>query len=546
MTKFSKIVACGFLATAMLSSCKKFVEGAGDNPNSLVNTRSDYEFTNAQSVTYSLQTGTLQNLVPGTWSGYYAHSTSFTGAGNEKNYTVVASDFQPFNAMYDNLYDYDYAKKNAVKDGMPWLQDIAEIMECYVFQRVVDLYGDVPYTSALQGPSNVTPSYQPQQQIYEDLVIRLDKVLATMSASGAYPTDATATKADIMFGLNKNKWMRFANSVKLNILMRQSFMTGRAAYITSNINSTLSIGYIQENVLVNPGYQKVANQTNPFYALFYTETNVLNGTNYRFRKMNKVMIDWLKFGQTVPSPFPQAIPVFPTGGNLANADTLRLQALALPRGAASTTPITLTLTNYVGVPLGAQTGFTDALSSAIGPFIVPSYATDANSATKSGMLMLKANSDFSQAEAALRYGIVFAQGGAQQCYEAGILNHFRTCAAPSTLGTTANAGDVAAAKYILRPIDNQGWTASTDKLRAILIQRWVSLCHINGLEAWSDYRKSNGTTSASTPLSPRSTTADVSLPEPARYLYPQTENDTNGGNVPGGVTLFTKLFWDAN
>ena len=121
MTKFSKIVGVALLAAVSFSGCKKFVN-VNQSPNSIVNTRSDYEFSNAQSVTFRNQISGSLTFVPGTWSGYYGHSTSFTGAGNEKTYSVSAADFQPFNALYDNLFDYNYVMKNADKDKMPYLK----------------------------------------------------------------------------------------------------------------------------------------------------------------------------------------------------------------------------------------------------------------------------------------------------------------------------------------------------------------------------------------------------------------------------------------
>jgi hypothetical protein len=160
--------------------------------------------------------------------------------------------------------------------------------------------------------------------------------------------------------------------------------------------------------------------------------------------------------------------------------------------------------------------------------------------------MLLAELYFLQAEAAERYGIAFPGGSAQALYEAGILAHFRTCAAPATAGNTANTGDAPAQRYIARTINNIGWVASTDKIKAILIQKWVSLCNINGLEAWSEYRKSSGSTSVGIPISPR-TVALTSNPEPVRYVYPQTEIDRNGANVPKDINRFTsKIFWDVN
>ena len=118
-----------------------------------------------------------------------------------------------------------------------------------------------------------------------------------------------------------------------------------------------------------------------------------------------------------------------------------------------------------------------------------------------------------------------------------------------------NAGntqaDAAYSAYIAQPIANVNWAASSDKLRAILIQKWVSFVHINGLEAWTDYRKSsvtneNGHTFYSVPLDPRSQVGIGN--EPVRMIYPQIEFTTNGNNVPKGIDHIqdSPIFWDVN
>ena len=131
---------------------------------------------------------------------------------------------------------------------------------------------------------------------------------------------------------------------------------------------------------------------------------------------------------------------------------------------------------------------------------------------------------------------------------------------PSTAGNTANAVyDAAAARYYSRTGTGSQFTtwtlavAAGTELRAILLQKWVSLTHINGLEQWSDYRKANNTslapnlsyTTAGIPATPYSVTATTK--EPVRYLYPQAEYDNNSNNVPQGIDRFTtKIFWDVN
>jgi hypothetical protein len=515
-------------AAVTLPSCKKFLD-INKTPNNLTETNSAFVMSGALGTTLIGQYGG-SHIVPGTWSGFYAHSTSFTGGGNEKTYSFTSSDFNYFEGHYDNLEDYEYVKKHAADDGVGFWADPADVMQCYVYQRLVDMYGDVPYTEALKGIEGLAPAYDNQQTIYEDLIKRLDKDIANMKAA-TWPASAEFTKQDVLFGLNKTNWIKFANTLKLRILMRQSFMPGRDAYITTNILTTAAEGYITINVLVSPGYQNIAGKLNPFYGTYgYNEVNnVLS--NHQFRKMNRVIVNWLK---------------------TTSLDTFRLQSLVWPSGATPTLPLPTAppspnpLTAYVGVTMGAGSGFSTAGSSPIGYFQV-----FRGTSTRPGILMTAAESYLLQAEASFRYPTVAAVlGSAQTLYETGILTHFRLCADPAQGTPAANGGDAPYARYISRPIDNVNWVASTDKLRAILIQKWVALCHVNGLEAWSEYRKSSGPTTTpvyyGVPSSVLSVVA-TSTDEPVRLLYPISEENTNGNHVPTGINRFTsKIFWDKN
>ena len=120
-------------------------------------------------------------------------------------------------------------------------------------------------------------------------------------------------------------------------------------------------------------------------------------------------------------------------------------------------------------------------------------------------------------------------------------------ASPSTAGTAANSiADGFSLRYYSRPINNVNYTSSTDKIKAILLQKWISLTHISGAEQWAEYRKASGTTSVGVPASVK-TVAGTSNPEPSRFLYPQGEFDNNSNNVPQNINRFTsKIFWDVN
>jgi Tfp pilus assembly protein PilX len=79
------------------------------------------------------------------------------------------------------------------------------------------------------------------------------------------------------------------------------------------------------------------------------------------------------------------------------------------------------------------------------------------------------------------------------------------------------------------------------------LQKWIALIHIDGQEAWSEYRKASGTTSVGVPASVRTTSGAVTsaINEPVRFIYPQIVYDANGANVPA-ITYNSKIFWDVN
>lgn len=548
------IVSSGILFTG----CKKFLD-KNDNPNNLTQSRADYIMSGALGNTARLQVGG-SHIVSGTWSGMYAHSTSYTGGGNEKTYSVTNTDFDFWTSEYDNIYDYQRVIESADKDGFGFWKDPAIVMQCLVFARLVDTYGDIPFTEAVKGTGNLSPKFDNAQAVYDSLVARLDGAITRMQAA-TWPGTSEYTKQDVYLSLNRTNWIRFANTLKLRLLLHQDFMGTRDAYITTNILSTATAGYLTTNVLWQPGFQNVTGKLNPFYSTYgYNEVPTVT-TNHQYRKMNKVLIDWLKG----PS-----------------ADTFRLQGLAWPIGTQPTSPLPSypfvlppNFPSYVGVQLGAGAGYATASASPMGPF----YIQKGNSAGDPLVVFSLAESLLLQAEAAQKYpAVAGALGNPQTLYENGVRAHFRLVGNMITLGPSAAVGsgnlssiannaanataDASYTRYMAgkldangvgQPVDNVSWNASTDKLRAILIQKWIAFTHINALEAWTDYRKSSvtkvaGHTYYSIPTNPRSQLAPASTDEPVRMVYPFGEVNTNGDNVPTGINDVqdAPIFWDVN
>jgi hypothetical protein len=126
---------------------------------------------------------------------------------------------------------------------------------------------------------------------------------------------------------------------------------------------------------------------------------------------------------------------------------------------------------------------------------------------------------------------------AQTYYENGVRESFRLT------GTTATYGAGTATTLLTSGINLADWTASPDKLQAIWMQKWLALVNYSGLEAWSEYRRTNF------PVTPPSLSTSPTAPRPVRLFYPQTELASNGANVnaQGTIDVFTtKIFWDVD
>lgn len=88
--------------------------------------------------------------------------------------------------------------------------------------RVTDIYGPLPYTAFGKMSSGLP--YDSQETVYRTFIKELDHALKTLKA--AYEADSGAKPIadfDVVFDSDLEKWIRFANSLKLRLAMRARF-----------------------------------------------------------------------------------------------------------------------------------------------------------------------------------------------------------------------------------------------------------------------------------------------------------------------------------
>lgn len=105
------------------------------------------------------------------------------------------------------------------ENGLKNYEGIFTIFKSVLWATVTDLYGDIYYTEGLKGQEGILfPKFDEQKNIYPALIQDLKKATQLLT-EGTEPIDKTY---DLYYGGDKTKWIKFANSMRLRLLMRAS------------------------------------------------------------------------------------------------------------------------------------------------------------------------------------------------------------------------------------------------------------------------------------------------------------------------------------
>ncbi|MDR1919766.1 MAG: SusD/RagB family nutrient-binding outer membrane lipoprotein [Tannerellaceae bacterium] len=98
---------------------------------------------------------------------------------------------------------------------------IARIVEVDLWQTITDMWGDIPFSESALGSLNliVQPKYDTQEEIYNTLIATIDEAIASLTVS-----DASYGSNDLYYKGNVEQWIKYGNSVKLQLGMRLKYV----------------------------------------------------------------------------------------------------------------------------------------------------------------------------------------------------------------------------------------------------------------------------------------------------------------------------------
>ena len=516
----------GFLMLFAASSCEDQLD-INDNPNSA--TTADVQLVLPQAIVASASVSNQFNSYGAHFGGFMANAGGFSGFGNLLNYNLTPNDWNGLwtTTYQDPLQDLKYVIDNTEgNDNLAYYNAAAKIMTVVNYQRLVDAFGDIPYTEALSADKGiVSPKYDDAATIYKDLYAKLDEAINTVNGA-QFPLRLTKA-TDPLFGelaagdakAHMKAWQKYANTLKLRILIRLSAKAEFNAFVTEGFSKLdVVLGFLDDDAIVDPGYE--LNRPNPEWASWgRTAAGVLSNSS------------------RIPTTFSFAF----YSGKISDAGRGKTIYVNYP-----TTP-----TNQLGNENGAPTIVTDKVT----------WATSDATLTGAGVLkgpgmgqplMLAAEAYFLKAEAELKG---FIAGDYVTSYYTGIKASFKYLYKDESEASIVDSDgltDLTDAYFSTnegnRLVEIEAATSLVQRVEAIITQKYIALNMINSDEAWNEYRRTHfptttpGGSPANDIASNKSAINSRADRLPTRVLYPSSEQSFNASNFrvvnPGSDLIF--------
>ncbi len=240
-----------FFILLMLQSCTAGFIEMNTNPNQV--TGEQMEVNNYRTGTKILN---LQNLVIPVQEHMYQFNESLSG-GPFAGYIGSTVDtwltrFETFNPSDDwrkwpfaNVMTDSYAPYRGIVNQTDdeVANAFANLLRVAIMHRMTDSYGPIPYSNAVANES-VFVKYDSQRKVYETMFNEIDEAIAVLTANSSIAASAW-NKYDYVYYGNISQWVKYANSLKLRMAMRLSYVNPQLA--KSKAAEAIAAGVITSN-----------------------------------------------------------------------------------------------------------------------------------------------------------------------------------------------------------------------------------------------------------------------------------------------------------
>ncbi|MEX2566210.1 MAG: SusD/RagB family nutrient-binding outer membrane lipoprotein [Cyclobacteriaceae bacterium] len=526
------------IATLLLLGCTENFEELNTKPDVILADNLDIgllgqAFANAQmrSMTGAPGGGAgnfqlAQSLFSDLYSQYFANTA--TNFDSDRHIQVGGWSNGVWSYFYGQTAPIiKFVEDFTAENELPLENAFAKVLKVHAYHRYTDYFGPIIYSEF--GNAETSVAYDTQEFIYRDLFRVLDEAVAVLKQNQGAQAFAAH---DQVFGGSADKWLTYANSLRLRLAMR-------VKYVDRSLSQSEAEKAVADGVMMsNDDNAEVAttiNSRHPYWTI----------TNWGEFRMSALMESVLT-GYEDPR-----LPIYfsPAADYVDSGEGQPYRGLrnGLPRGALDQGAL-----NRAYSDLGVRWLNQGRGGSASGPPF---------------RMMCAAEVYFLRAEGVLE-GWAMGSGSARELYEKGV----EMSMTESRIGADMDAVE----EYLSRTLspdpvtypENPSWNLAAPtsvpvafmdgadletQLEQIITQKWLAIFP-DGWEAWAELRR----TKYPRPF-PRVSSDNVDVPRDMvlrRLVFVEGEYNNNREAVEaaeelpeltsrGGNTNATKLWWDA-
>lgn len=536
---------------------------------------SEYDFDSKYEDPSKVTTVSISNLMVGVfqrvkdydlyeYNRFFGFDSQFVGKYAQTfGYTYSSSMYTPgytpfIDSQWDNLYSaltqlrkleslYNEESTGQQEQDEAFL--LAARLQVYdFFAATVDVFGDMPFNKACTLPltNDVQQSYAPYdkaEDIYRTILSELKEMAPRFRT---IPVPRNFSTQDFINWGDMDKWERYANSLRLRLAMRVASQgelaeEGRA---------------IIKEILENPTE----------YPLIEEQANNVFITNQKSGQLNFTagsgLGDWvtnrLASGPVIDRMLSHG------NYNMESSDPLTgtyVEGTDDPRILLYYNPVKIVNRNtgqtdehrYLGTDVSVSDELTEYYNSQAEDELITTNK-GFSQITQNGffwqndkfdmLIMASPEIHFIKAEAyAMGYGVAQDMTRAEEEFKTAVSQSIRLWYYYDSIGTGENTRRYEApTDEAIAAFADARWKSSdyTDKLDAIITQKWVHFAFLVSRETWSDLRRTGYPSGLVFPE-----VAGTIPNVPNRWRYPTTEVNYNPyyKDVQAEDTYYTKLFW---
>ena len=301
MHKTLKLALAAATPVLLLAGCSDFLKGPGlsNNPNQPTQATPDQLWVAAQvsamatweNYPMMLFTTWAQQIsgVARQWSTYARYGASATQSSST-------------NALWNNLYgpggyrDLQAIVESTTVSGNLRFRGMARVLEALEFGTNADVYGSIPFDSALRP----APQFDSQLQVYAHVLSLLDSAISDLGGAGI----GTGSK-DFFFNNDQTKWIAVAHTLKARFLMHTA-PTSATMYnmsILASVATEAALGIADSLGSLRPNHTTTPGEQNLFYSFISSRAGDVDPGRQHIDEVKLAGEDTLLYNWYIPNKY---------------------------------------------------------------------------------------------------------------------------------------------------------------------------------------------------------------------------------------------------